>query len=597
MIGIVAVADSYEYIQGILCYIVENRPKRWLRILDLHRSASHELVIDIPALTREAVPRCAKSRKYKFRVLYHSSGITSCLLSFALPAQESWLIIFKAEEHRILTQIRLDSTTRLFVRNNENYLYYGTHSDEGADGFRKWVLTLFYINDTSKPLQKIHLEKVVGYDIGSTVCFEIIDDYFYGLSNQTDFEIRETNWESYYYCFRFPLHEPDVKKAQTMRKEESWRRQHFEGPIDDRWGLLKLQRDEASGEINIIECRKEWLTGLSGSRRTYYITRVVFHVDLDVGSGSETSTLANNTAIAVPVPVAAPATRRNIRYLDRGYTTEMQTRQAADVHPGDSNSVTLSFTRSQTHLSSYQRCCNAWLDLVDDAHSESPDIRRLRLRSGYRKRRYKKSSDGMPNVDRQPELASSSADPRVSVNWVTFLDQIDQQYEPNKIYFWPPEQRSPEQKSFLNEVYNILNPSGHHGSVTSSSDERSVVYATGVNSEGCQALVYVSFDPAARLSGMLPGEDMLGVPFCSESKTNDEIGYNTGTTKASRSPIVPKARSEGDAPGGPARQLLPPYIPNSSSMHTVMPHPRGNPWARVEKAMHQDLARAFSFAR
>ncbi|KAI1382591.1 uncharacterized protein F4822DRAFT_104158 [Hypoxylon trugodes] len=190
--------------------------------------------------------------------------------------------MFKAEEQRIVAKVQLESTAKIFVRNNKDYLYFGTHSEEGADGFR--------MNDSFWFPQKIHLTALVGYDIGSTVCFEIIDDYFYGLSNQTDFEIRETNWTSYYHCFRFPLDDPDPKMTQTMEKTYSWRRQHAEGPIDDRWGFLKSERDQTSGRLHIIESRKEWLNGQSGSRRSYYITKVVFDPELEVSEEENSDT-------------------------------------------------------------------------------------------------------------------------------------------------------------------------------------------------------------------------------------------------------------------------------------------------------------------
>ncbi|KAL7622971.1 hypothetical protein AAE478_006650 [Parahypoxylon ruwenzoriense] len=554
VLGIVGLADSYEYIHGILCYIIEARPRRWLRILDLRRSSSHELVIDIPTLVREAVPRSAKSRKYKFRVLYHANGITSCLFSFALPNMENWLLIFNAEEQKLLATVPLESTAKIFVRNNKEYLYFGTHSEEGADGYKKWVLTGFRIQDRFWFPRKFHLTSLVGYDVGSTVCFEIIDDYFYGLSNQTDFEIRETDWVSYYHCFRLPLGEPDPKKIQTMDKEDSWRRQHAEGPIDDRWGFLKLEKDEASGEVNIIESRKEWLSGQSGSRRSYYITEVVFRPELEV-NGDDSSQAAD------------PRSANILNTLNKPNTTDIRPRSPKNVHPGDDSSVMSMFTRSQTHLRSYQQSCNTYLDLVDDASSGSPNSRRLRLRAGHRKRKPNLFTGVIPTFN----------------SGLKFDEQPKQIYQPNEIYYWPPEQEQHNRNLFLDRVYRILNPPDYLGGVTATSDERSLIYATGEDTNGLKVLIYLSFDPAARLAGMLREGYILGEQEVPRLHTKELEEGTGGITPAS---------------GGFSQRPLPSYISNSPSIHTIIPPPKGGAsWAWVEKAMYQDLSgKFFTFA-
>ncbi|KAI1662636.1 hypothetical protein F4813DRAFT_378216 [Daldinia decipiens] len=579
LVGIIAFADSYEYIHGTLCYIVEARPKRWLRILDLHGSASHELVIDIPTLVHESVPRSAKSRKYKFRVLYHANGITSCLFSFALPHTENWLLIFKADEQLIVATLQLDSTAKIFVRNNKDYLYFGTHSEEGADGRRKWVLMGYDIEKRSWFSQKMHLADVVGYDIGSTVCFEIIDDYFYGLSNQTDFEIRETDWNSYYHCFRFPLHDPDLKNKQTMKTEDSWRRQHAEGPIDDRWSFLKLEKDEASGNINIIESRKEWLTNQSGSQRTYYITGVVFDQDSEVDSTGVSLTPEHSLTFGRSTgPVA---------YLDKPYGSDYRFRSSENVHPGDNNSMALVYTRSQTHLRAYQRCCSTYLDLVDDISSGgSSGSRCLRLRTGFRKSRtYWPSWEYLASNDGLESNPKSNEEPVYP-------------YQPNRIYFWPPKQDESSRNPFIDDIYKILNPPGYQGGVNPTSDERSVVYAIGEDTNGLKALVYLSFDPAARLAGMLREKYVLGEQDTPSLPRNEAEGsyrnLEVGTSRLTQHSLR-KDKLIGELTNRP----LPSYISNTSPMHiTIIPPPEGcKPWAWAETPMHQNFPRKpFTFA-
>ncbi|KAI1324954.1 hypothetical protein F5Y16DRAFT_411748 [Xylariaceae sp. FL0255] len=237
----------------------------WLRILDVHKSLDWELVIDIPTLVRLAVLQAASRRKFN----------------------------------------RLNSTYRIFVRNDHRYLYIGTYLGEGTDSLRKWL---------SYP--SLYLSHVVGCDIGFAVYFEIYDGWFYGLSNRTLDEIDDLDWMSYYYF---------IKKA------DSWRRQYTKGFIDDRWGLLKLEKDEGTGELIIVE----------------YVSEAQQPV----------RTLISNIA-----------------------------RLPHSFHMGDDSDVLSMLVRSKTYFCTYFRCCNIFLDLYDD--DTSTDISgypTLRLRAGARR--------------------------------------------------------------------------------------------------------------------------------------------------------------------------------------------------------------------
>ncbi|RYP18953.1 hypothetical protein DL765_003631 [Monosporascus sp. GIB2] len=456
LVGIVGLADSYVYHGGVLCYIVEARPKRWLRILDLRNSANIELVVDIPTLVTEAVLGTRKSTKYKFRVLHHAAGITTCLFSFALPNTENWLLVFKAGEQTIFEPLRLDSTARIFVRNNAEYLYFGTHSDDGGDGYRRWVLRGFAIKENLWFPKKMQLSNLVGYDIGSTACFEVIDDHFYGLSNQTAFEIEEIDWTSYYYCFRFRLDDPDVRKTQVMKRQDSWRRHHSEGPIDDRWSLLKLEKDEDSGKVKIVECRKEWLAGKSGSRRTYYTKEVVF-----------------------------PATSNDGDWPVMNSNEEISDDQAANVIESLNRPKSVTMEERSAHNTS----SNAFVDLIDNASTEKGESQCLRLRAGSR--RLKPLLLGASNDLPVPKLHGQS---RLEV-------EMDRLYHPNQIRTWPPKLEPLGHDLVLKGIHNILNPPGYQGNITAAGDERSVVYSTGGSSGELKALVYLSFDPSAKLHG------------------------------------------------------------------------------------------------
>ncbi|KAI1751292.1 hypothetical protein F4782DRAFT_505318 [Xylaria castorea] len=573
--GIVAFADSYELFSGKLCYIIEARPHRWLRILDVHGSTNWELVVNIPMLIRAAVPRAVKCRKYKFRVLYQAAGIVSCLFSFALPDTENWLLILKPQTQQILETFRLVSTAKIFVRNNDNFLYFGTHSWMGADGFLKWVIKGF---DLSKlcwlPQPRLFLSDMAGCDIGSTACFEIFGEYFYGLSNQSLFEADDPEWTSRYYCFRFPLNEPRLEKTEVMEENDSWRRKHSEGPIDDRWGFLSLEIDESNGGIVILECRKEWLQGQSTSRRIYYTTEVVF---------SQQSIQEGQQRVR-----AATARRLGDRPQNN---TPIPFRRPDYVHVGDDSSVASLLVRSKTYFCAYIRSCHTFVDLIDDASMDTSGPQRLRLRTGYRRL---KPGAGiiLENLasDKLRVLSESSKQPAT------------QPYQANSIFVWPPEQHASGPDPSLDKVRQLLNVDGRQVCMTATGDDRSIIYAASGDSKEPKALVLLSFDPATRFEGMEYGGNIVGQRASRNPKGGIYDGANSRTA-LQFSPNVPPGAVGGTrcsnadgisspswhaAPGSSAAPS-PPFIPDA---------PEGiNSWASYERAMHLAIQRKLCFSR
>ncbi|KAI0426580.1 hypothetical protein F5Y09DRAFT_318498 [Xylaria sp. FL1042] len=573
VVGIVACADSYGFFNGKLCYIIEDRPQRWLRILDIHGSNNQELVVNIPKLISEAVPRAASYRKYKFRVLYQAAGIVSCLFSFALHETENWLLIVKPESGQILEKFRLASTARLFVRNNDQFLYFGTHSEEGADGFKKWVIKGYDLTSHSwLPQPRMYMANLAGYDMGSTVCFEIFGDYFYGLSNQTLYEADDPEWQSHYYCFRFPLNKPTLSRLEVMRNKDSWRRKHSEGPIDDRWGFLSLEEDEASGNIVILECRKEWLNGQSGSQRTYYTTEVVFCEETIQGDQQR---------------LRADTTRRGVGDYPQP-EDPIPSRLPENVHVGDDSSIASLLVRSKTHFCAYIRCCHTFLDLINDTYMDDSGTQRLRLRTGYRRLK-----PGAQLVSKGPalEIPRALSEPPMRLAM--------EPYEANRIYIWPPDQASPEPDSSLDRVRQILDVEGYQGCVTATGDERSVIYATSDSSKGSvKAIVFICFDPAARFENMTYGGNILGQQISHDLREELDPGVNKRAMSSTMLQFTPNvmgaAATCSEADGSTNRSL---DAALASSGDQSLPPPHRNTWACYENAMHFEIQRKLYFSR
>jgi hypothetical protein len=542
IVATVGLADAYLYCKGVLCYTLDDR----VRVLDLHNSGQEETVISIPALLTKALSEIEDNSRGVFQILYYSDNIISCLYKSSGPDSSAWLIAFSIKTKRILATKGLASTDKIFVRHNKRYLYYGTHSEIGTDGYKKWVIHGFDFKNRKWYPQKIHLPDLVGSEMGSTICFEFYREHFYALSNQTSFEVEEIDWTSFYHCIRFPLASPCKDLLEKTDDSSMWRRQHQEGPIDDRWTSLRLDEDETTGELKIVESRKEWYLGSSRSQITYYTTDIIFpdlckDEQLDfaysqsesVASASisafpPTSSLSapstSSTAIlnstasssssadtSSALPTAAATTSgatspkshhhdlsnlpddpilRLLRPDDNPHHIRPPPRLPQNTHPGNDGSHKPTFTLAKSRIRHYHTTASTYLDLVDDPlPTDWQGTQRLRLRAGSR-------SLGPPLIyssgEKRGILRAPNSDLRIA---------LKEMYREREIVYWPAAQDPEHPDGDLDEVYRLLNPPSHLGNVQGTADERSLVYTTG----GCdkpQAIVFVGFDPAIKLVGL-----------------------------------------------------------------------------------------------
>ncbi|KAB5515634.1 hypothetical protein GE09DRAFT_1045738 [Coniochaeta sp. 2T2.1] len=479
--AVVALADSSLYKNGVLCHIRE----RQLRLLDVHRSADQEIVVDIRKLLDEAIPESEGSRKYSFHLLYQAGGIVSCLYTHARPHPAHWLVVFNPSEGQIITTRRLDSAEKIFARSNSNFVYYGVQSDIGDDGFRRWVLEGFDILQGRWFEDSLHLPDTVGSDIDSTICFEIIGNFFCVLTNETSFELDRIEYTSYYDFFRFPLDRPRRREIERPSKRNLFRRQHSEGATDDRWTFMKIFCDELSGELKILESRKEWPGGGSTATRTYY-TKTLHMTErseerrslLDLEEEEEEEDqYAENERLA---PFLGIAVKSN-----QGCAPS---RDPSEVHVGDDGATSVMFTLSKCFIRSYHPSSQTFMDLVDDPDPSNPNEQRIRIRAGSRLPWAQSGRDGSmlaDNLEQHPVQTKTQ-------------EQLDNHYEQSGVISWPPEGRS----RALDDLHNILNPPGYTGNVQGTWDTRSLIYATGGQANGgVKALILVSFDPSIHLKG------------------------------------------------------------------------------------------------
>lgn len=647
VVATVGFGDTYVYCKGILCYTLDDR----LRILDLHRSAQYETVISIPRLLTQALNDIDGNTKGVFQVLYCSDNIVSCVYKSSGADWAAWLVAFDMTARRILVTEELGSTDKIFVRHNQQFLYYGTHSELGADGYKKWVIQGYDFGKEKWFDQKIHLHDMVGSEIGSTICFEFHDGYFYALSNQTSFEVEEIDWTSFYHCVRFPLESPCNELLERTEDHSMWRRQHQEGPIDDRWTSLRLDVDESTGDLKIVESRKEWQMGSSRSQRTYYTTNIIFpghskddgptswyntepdpwtpfspaastspSVQSAVCSGSSASatrpvsdssvaTSTSGTASSPKLPshdLSALPNEPILRLLqpdDNPHHMRPPPRLPQNTHPGNDGSNLPTFTLAKCRVRYYHTSASTFLDLVDDPlPTDWKGTQRLRLRAGSRKL--------------GPPLMYPSSHPKAGLYRKPSADlptALREMYIEQPIHFWPPAQDPSNIDEDVDALYKLLNPPTHIGNVEGTADERSVVYVTG-GKDRPQAIVFVGFDPAFKLVGVKrwggtkEGMCQKGVgegPHISgrasgSSGTQGGLGMaGIDVHEADRKLSIDrkgkgKARSESE----PWAQFSDQAIMTETEETAASPLSKACPgrnWAWIEKPMYQDINLGYHF--
>lgn len=397
----------------------------------------------------------------------------------------------------ILWLQRLETRDKLFVRNDSNYLFYGTHSRLGARGHHEWVIRGIGLRERHRLPEEnyVQLEDFVGSEIGTTVTFQIHDGYFYALSNQTSFTVEEVDWTSLYTVFCFPLNNPSRKTVQMNKK--IFRREHKEGPIHDLWTDLSLQLDERTNELMIIESRREWLNGGSTQSRTFYKQHIWFPQKVEEDEGEAAGPSSEVTQYPAGDPFVDVIDSDN-----NPHWIPTEPRQPYQVHEeyGKPGEVARSFILAKTKYRAYNLSCSTFIDLVEDASccGSAGLSACLRLRIGSRR--------DMPwDLSQKKYLEISQ-----NLDASSTRDAARKLYRYSHIWLWPSQANGPEA---ADKLHKILNPHGDPATsslsyspmqISGVSDERSLVYMVKPSGPRCEAdqvgtIVLIAFDPFMRV--------------------------------------------------------------------------------------------------
>ncbi|KAK8007147.1 hypothetical protein PG989_001137 [Apiospora arundinis] len=155
---------------------------------------------------------------------------------------------------------------------------------------------------------------------------------------------------------------------------------------------------------------------------------------------------------------------------------------------------------------------------------------------------------------------------------------------------WPGYPDDPEDccsDPTLITLSRIMNPKDHQGDVSTTNDERSIVYTTGGGTGSLRALVWLGFDPAAKLTG--PWRRSGGGAREDASSPRDRKAvHSLDHDEAGGDAIKPVVAGVS----GTHHQNVE-ALSESSTANTFILDKGASDWARVEKPMYTYLPRQY----
>lgn len=154
------------------------------------------------------------------------------------------MVSYHAEQN-ILRSYQLESAHKIFVRNNEEFLYFGSLVD-GANT-KQWSVRFLDLK-SNQLLSSILLPETFGIDIGYDLAFKIIGKYFYGVSST-----QKSAQQSFYSIAGFQLGSHSPGQVQAIQLQ----RTVWDGSsTDSRWFTIDLVQCEKTGKMFLNETGK-----------------------------------------------------------------------------------------------------------------------------------------------------------------------------------------------------------------------------------------------------------------------------------------------------------------------------------------------------
>lgn len=507
-----------------------------MRVLDVHGASRTEGVM-LSSLVGSQIFD-TECKDIEIELCHLQDGLLSIMFHGEIihMGWRSWLLVVDVsqdETGRERKQLAVDLWTPedVVVRNDRRYLCAMSPTGLSMNGrHREWVCKVWDLEIPAPRPAALQIPDLAVGEIGQGLVFEVFDGFLYAISTQAPYELEEPEWTSYYTCFRLPLKNPGSRTLETLR---IWRRHHKEGPINDLWTDLKLHKDEMTGELLIMEARKEWTGGSSVQKRTWYRQTLPPRfpspggVDndgdeemVDVNSQStnvqqavpanDPQSLASSSTSAQDPPylLATPPDDDDWDHDAFATATSLEQRPGHprlphNTHPeypvdAPAPPIVDSFILAKSKHRAYNPSAAAFLDLVVDDRQPSAQsnwVQQVRFRIGSRREASPLDQDGMFHGH---HVSSYNGKP---------VPDSERRYVDQGIHIWPPADAPVVLQDLLNGnvISSDLSNDGTGcrtlGDISAISDERSIVYLVkekGAADADKGQLILVNFDEHIR---------------------------------------------------------------------------------------------------
>ncbi|SPN97380.1 uncharacterized protein DNG_00894 [Cephalotrichum gorgonifer] len=466
-VALLGVGTSFIYKDGVLCYVMENG---LVRLLDIRRSADHEVVIDVRRMVRHCCPVDIPSFElYKIKLIHYAHGILTCILAIRVHDDGvlQYILVIKPRSARLILAELLNPFRSIHVSNTDEFLFLYAIGPGSAFGFRKaHQLDLKTGEWFPRPRMFIMTEGTPPY-----VYFEILDGYVYAITDSVVCEdsgqfINSPETGIGRHTNRFPiLSSPDGNPEVGMTRG-TWVQAYSAAKSDERWTFMRVEKDEATGKIVVFQIRQEWSEHGHNRSRTCIRREMVSWAE----NRLVTNALMNDPLVGVAYhgnPFHAETSSALSNLQGQQYEDDADGEEDGNLlppgtrlHHGDNSSTVPHYGAQQCFIRSYFSTTGSFVDLVNDTHRHNGQEQSLRLRV-------------------MTESAGGG----------------------NETVFWPPAANDTKNSDpRMEEVRRVLNQPGYDGDLEWKVDSRSFVYSMGANAHSTQkVIVYVGFDPTVKL--------------------------------------------------------------------------------------------------
>lgn len=465
---------------------------------------------------------------FTFYPAYYAHGMLSCIYWSKLTGT-TVLIVLDPRHSKFIVTRTVEGHPKVAVRNTDKFLFFCLSLPSGNRHDRRWRIYQFDI-EKKKWFPEVVLEDFDGREIGGDICFEVIDGYFYAISDHVAHCVRNDDPTVLdpHHVLRMPISSLGLGPIEAALPRRDWKRDYSSDLADFRWNSMQLEKDEREGELTVFQVRREFLAEGYHNRRTCYKKRLGFPRPSRLTASDPENAGGQQDGGPPPVDplddemdeLAITRERSAEEVTDlildsHSYQPEAQTAgikshlfvmpQSSErlnsrnpwcavpstVHHGDNATTSPQFPYHQCFVRSYFPSCDSFVDMVNPVIDTPRTTQKLRLRIMTR--------NGWPC----PATGRNPNGPPAEVN---------------QTLFWPPELDNGWEiadgdaclfvgESALETLHRILNPRLYSGEVEAVVDYGSLIYAVpkplaGYDKYPRKTLIYIGFDPSVNLHSL-----------------------------------------------------------------------------------------------